>query len=405
MKVYQVNVVCGSGSTGKIAVDLAETIKRYGGESRIAYGRGNAPENVDSFKISNRLDLYFHAAATRITDKHGLYSKGATKRLIADIKAYQPDIIHLHNIHGYYVNYEMLFNFLKAYGKPVVWTLHDCWTFTGHCAYFDYVDCEKWKKACYACPQKSKYPISILKDNSRDNFERKKKAFTLLSNLTVVTVSEWLKKIVKESFLNENTVVKISNGIDLKKLCPVSSKFRELYHLNNKKILLGVASVWDERKGLASFFELEKMLPEEYQIVLIGLNSQQKTQKPKNILAIDKISDINEMAKWYTVADVFVNTSVEETMGLTTVEAMACGTPVVVMNTTASPELVPNECGMVVDPGNLEQLKNAVTEICKNEKVSAACIAQAGKFEKNQQYRKYLDLYEKLMFDSEQAVW
>lgn len=397
MKVYQVNVVCGSGSTGKIAVDLSETIKLYGGESRIAYGRGSAPENVDSFKISHRLDLYFHAAATRITDKHGLYSKGATKRLIVDMKTYEPDIIHLHNIHGYYVNYEMLFEFLKTYGKPVVWTLHDCWTFTGHCAHFDYIKCEKWKKQCYECQQKSSYPKSYVCDNSMDNYTRKKKSFTSFDEVTVVAVSEWLKSTVERSFLGKFPVIKISNGIDLKTMYPIQSDLRIRYGLENKKIILGVATVWNDRKGLNTFYELEKVLPKEYQIVLIGLSKKQLAQKPHGILGFAKTSDRKELIKWYTSADVFLNASVEETMGLTTVEAMACGTPVVVMNTTASPELVPDGCGMVIDPENLEQLKNAVTAIDKNEKVSAACIAQARNFEKNQQYRKYLELYEKIM--------
>lgn len=401
MKVYQINVVCGSGSTGKIAVDLAYTIQEYGGTCRIAYGRGEAPEGIDTVKISNKLDLYAHAMLTRITDKHGLYSKRATERLIKDIQEYAPDIIHLHNIHGYYVNYEKLFKFLKAYNKPVVWTLHDCWTFTGHCAYFDYAGCKKWKTGCFKCPQKGKYPISLLKDNSTNNFRRKKEAFTSVSNMTLVTVSEWLQRITKESFFKDYSVVKISNGINLQVMSPAESDLREQYHLKNKKILLGVASVWDERKGLETFFELEKILPEQYKIVLIGLNSQQIAQKPESIVAIEKISDPRELAKWYTTADIFVNTSVEETMGLTTIEAMACGTPVVVMNTTASPELVNENCGMIVEPNDEQMLRNAVVALKKNKQVSNYCINHAKEYEKDKQYTKYVDLYQKILFELE----
>ena len=396
MRVYQINVVCGSGSTGKIATDLSCTIQEYDGKSRIAYGRGDAPEGIDAIKISNKLDLYVHAMLTRITDKHGLYSKGATKRLIKDLREYDPDIIHLHNIHGYYVNYEMLFKFLKDYNKPIVWTLHDCWSFTGHCAYFDYVGCEKWKTGCFKCPQKGKYPISLLKDNSKNNFRRKKEAFTSISNMTLITVSEWLQRITKESFFKDYSVVKISNGINLEVMCPTESDLREQYHLKNKKVLLGVASVWDERKGLDTFFELSNCLPEQYKIVLIGLSKQQKEKKPEGILAIDNISNPVEIAKWYTAADTFVNTSVEETMGLTTVEAMACGTPVIVMNTTASPELVNEKCGKIVEPGNIEQLKRAIIELNKEEK-SSECIRQAQLFEKDKQYEKYIELYKQII--------
>lgn len=401
MKVYQINVVCGSGSTGRIAADLAYTIQKYGGKSRIAYGRGDAPEGIDSIRISNKRDLYVHAMLTRITDKHGLYSKGATKRLVKDIRKYNPDIIHLHNIHGYYVNYEMLFSFLKNYNKPIVWTLHDCWSYTGHCAYFDYVGCEKWKTTCFECPQKNKYPVSILKDNSKDNFQRKKEAFTELEKITIVTVSEWLKKITQDSFLKKFPIKKISNGINLQIMKPTDSNLREKYQLENKKILLGVASVWDERKGLGTFVELEKLLSEQYKIVLIGLSKQQKENVSKNILAIDRISNPKEMAKWYTVADIFVNTSVEETMGLTTIEAMACGTPVIVMNTTASPELVNENCGMIVEPNDLEMLKNAVIMLNKSKQASDYCISHASEYEKDKQYQKYIDLYKKILYELE----
>lgn len=401
MRVYQVNVVCGSGSTGRIATDLAQTIQKHGGESRIAYGRGDAPKGIDSIKISNKLDLYTHVMLTRITDRHGLYSRGATKRLIKDVREYEPDIIHLHNIHGYYVNYEMLFEFLKDYNRPIVWTLHDCWPYTGHCAYFDYVGCEKWKTACFECPQKLKYPSSILIDNSKNNFQKKMKAFTSLDNITIVTVSEWLKRITKKSFLKKFTIEKISNGIDLQIMKPTESDLKEKYHLENKKILLGVATVWDERKGLHTFYELSNYLPEQYRIVLIGLSKQQKENKPKGILAIDKISNPVEMARWYSVADVFVNTSVEETMGLTTVEAMACGTPVIVMNTTASPELVNDECGKIVEPNDMEMLKSAIFTISKNDQVSAHCVNHAKEYEKDKQYKQYIDLYKRILCEME----
>ena len=397
MKVYQINVVCGSGSTGRIATDLAQIIQENGGESRIAYGRGDSPEGIDAIKISNKLDLYIHAMLTRLTDKHGLYSKNATRRLIKDIKDYNPDVIHLHNIHGYYLNYEMLFRFLKEFQKPIVWTLHDCWTFTGHCAHFDYVGCEKWKKECYECPQKGKYPRSILNDNSKNNFRRKKEAFNLPDNMTIVTVSDWLKNVTEQGLLHKYPVKKISNGINLQIMQPTENEIHKQYNLENKKIVLGVASVWEEYKGLYTFYELANCLPEQYQVVLIGLNERQIKDKPEKILGIEKISNPKELAKWYTAAEVYVNASVEESMGLTTVEAMACGTPVVVMNTTANPELVNEENGKIVEPNRLEELTRAIQEIKKDEKTKKCCLEHVEDFEKSKQYEKYIRLYEALL--------
>lgn len=401
MKVYQVNVVCGSGSTGRIAADLAQTIQEHGGASRIAYGRGDAPEGIDAIKISNKLDLYVHAMLTRITDKHGLYSREATKRLIKDIRAYEPDIIHLHNIHGYYVNYKILFKFLKEYNKPIVWTLHDCWTFTGHCAHFDYVKCDKWKRECHLCPQKNRYPKSNLIDASRSNFLKKKKLFTLPSNITIVTVSDWLKSVTEQGLLNKYPTIKISNGIDLSVFRPTESDIKQKYHLEDKKIVLGVASTWDEYKGIHMFFSLAKQLPEEYQTVMIGLNEKQMNEKPGQVLGIPRTANQQELVQWYTAAEVYVNTSVEETMGLTTVEAMACGTPVIVMNTTASPELVDENCGIVVEPNDLGILERAVVTLNKTNKMSEYCINHIRAYEKDKQYKKYIDLYEKILYELE----
>lgn len=401
MKVYQVNVVCGSGSTGKIVTDLTHMIKEYGGESRIAYGRGTSPEGIDAIKVSSKLDLYVHAMLTRITDKHGLYSQKSTRRLIKDIQEYEPDIIHLHNIHGYYMNYEILFRFLKEYNRPIVWTLHDCWTFTGHCAHFDYVKCDKWKSGCYKCPQKKRYPKSNLFDNSKSNFLKKKELFNLPNSITIVTVSEWLKGVTEKGILKKYPILKISNGIDLKIFKPTENDIKKKYHLENKKIVLGVASIWEEYKGIQTFFELAKQLPENYQVVMIGLNDKQMKEKPKEILGIPRTANQKELVEWYSSAEVYVNTSVEETMGLTTVEAMACGTPAIVMNTTASPELLEENCGMIVEPDNLEMLKCAVIALDKTKQISEYCTSRAKEFEKEKQYKEYIDLYRKILYELE----
>lgn len=397
MKIYQINVVCGSGSTGRITVDLSKAIKYAGGQCRIAYGRGTAPSDINAFKISGKIDLYGHVIMTRITDRQGLYSKKATKRLIKDIRKYNPDIIHLHNIHGYYLNYEMLFEFLDQYNKSVVWTLHDCWAFTGHCAHFDYVGCDKWKEGCEDCPQIRNYPASYCVDNSRKNYMLKKKMFTNSRKMTIVTVSKWLNSVTKQSFLQMFPIETIYNGIDLDVFRPVESEIRKKYNLENIKIILGVASIWDKRKGLYTFVELSKHLTKDMKIVLIGLTAKQCKSIPENILCFEKTHNIQELVEWYSTADIYVNASVEETMGLTTVEAMACGTPVVVMNATAVPEVITESSGVIVEPGDMDALVTATKALEKDVTVSKCCITRAAEFAKSKKYEEYIKIYNKLL--------
>ena len=341
MKVLQINTVCGTGSTGRIATDMYDILKENGHECCIAYGRGDAPAGYNTIKIGNKYDIYYHALMNRITDKHGFYSGAATKKFIKQVEEYNPDVIHIHNIHGYYINIEILFNYLKQSNKPVIWTLHDCWSFTGHCAYFTYVGCDKWKLGCYDCPQLDTYPSSKVFDNSKENYQNKRRLFTGVSNLTIVTPSQWLAGLVKESYLGEYPIQVINNGIDLDVFKPTESDFRKQYGLENKHVILGVANIWDKRKGLDDFIELSKQLDDEKQaIVLVGLSDKQLKTLPKNIIGIKRTNSTKELAEIYTAADVFFNPSKEETFGLVTIEAMACGTPAVVLDKSASPEIV-----------------------------------------------------------------
>ncbi|MDU7004199.1 glycosyltransferase [Clostridium sp.] len=275
MKILQINSVCGFGSTGRIATDLYKIIEEQGHECVIAYGRGKAPDGFNTIKIGSKFDNYMHVIMTRIFDKHGFGSIKATKKFIEKVKKYDPDVIHLHNIHGYYINIEILFNYLKEANKKVVWTLHDCWTFTGHCSYFDYVGCDKWKEGCHNCPQKGDYPTSNFIDNSKKNYEIKKGIFTGIKDMTIVTPSKWLAGLVKESFLGKYKIEVINNGIDLNVFKPTKSNFRDRYGINDKIIILGVASVWDRRKGLDYFVKLSSILGEKYQIVVVGVTEKQ----------------------------------------------------------------------------------------------------------------------------------
>jgi glycosyltransferase involved in cell wall biosynthesis len=284
----------------------------------------------------------------------------------------------------------------------VVWTFHDCWAITGHCAYFDYIGCNKWKTICNHCPQKTEYPASLLIDRSNKNHKLKKELFTSVKSMVVVPVSNWLKEIVLESFMQNIPVQTIHNGIDISIFKPQCNdgKTRTKYGVNNKFMLLGVASPWTRRKGLNDFIELSKYLYEDEIIVLVGLNSNQIKLLPKNIIGLTKTENKQQLADLYGAASVFMNLSVEETFGLTTAEALACGTPAIVYNATACPEIIDPYTGIVVEKGSITGLVNAIKVIKEKGKnsYSAACRKRAEEnYEKNKQFFKYIELYNSLL--------
>lgn len=401
MKVLQINSVCGVGSTGRIATDLYKVLEEQGHECLIAYGRGTAPEEINSYKIGTNLDNYLHVVRTRLLDQHGYGSKKSTIALIKKIKEYNPDVIHLHNLHGYYLNLDILLNYLANLNKPVVWTLHDCWAFTGHCAYFDYIGCNKWKHECGDCPQKRSYPNSCVLDNSYRNFKEKKELFTSLNNLIIITPSQWLANLVKESFLNKYPVKVINNGIDLNIFKPTPSDFRKKYHLEEKKIVLGVANIWDKRKGFDTFIELSSKLDENYQIVLVGVTEKQRKRLPASILGITRTNNIRELAEIYSAVDVFVNPTLEDNFPTVNLEALACGTPVVTYSTGGSIECIDKSCGIIIDKGNIPDLIVAIERIMRELKPIDACIQQAQYYTKNEKYLDYIKLYQSLYIKSE----
>lgn len=393
MKILQINSVCGVGSTGRIATDLYKVLEEQGHECVIAYGRGTAPEEIKTIKIGTDFDNYMHVAKTRLFDKHGFGSTKATKEFIKKVEEYDPDIIHLHNIHGYYINIEVLFDYLKIANKKVIWTLHDCWAFTGHCSHFDYIGCDKWKTGCSNCPQKAEYPSSKVVDNSKFNYEKKKRLFTSVKNMTIITPSKWLANLVEESFLGKYEVVVINNGIDLEVFKPTESNFREYYGLEDKKIILGVASVWTERKGLYTFFELFKKLSNDYKIVLVGLSKKQIKDMPDNIIGITRTNNIYELIEIYSEADIFVNPTLEEVLGLTNIEALACGVPVVTYNTGGSVECIDDNCGIIVNDRTIEALIKSINKINTKCITKNECVKRAYLFDKNNRYKEYLNKY------------
>lgn len=393
MKVFQINSVCGIGSTGRIAVDLAKAFKEQGHECIIAYGRGEAKGWDKTYRIGNKAGNILHYAYSVFTDKHGLFSRSATKRLVKKIEQENPDVIHLHNIHGYYLHYAVLFDYLKACGKKIVWTFHDCWPFTGHCAYFDFAKCEKWKKECCKCPQKKTYPESYVIDRSRKNFFDKQKSFTELDDLTIVTPSKWLRELIKESFFKEYPVRVINNGIDLNIFKPMDSEFRFRTGTENKTLVLGLAGVWSERKGLADFKKLAELIDDKYRIVLVGISKKQARSLPKNIIAIDKTENMRQLAEIYSAADIFFNPTYEDNFPTVNLEALACGTPVITYRTGGSIESIKEGCGYIIDKGSLDDVIRIAKTEKSEERIKRCRDYAVADFDKNDCYCKYIELY------------
>lgn len=401
MKILQINTTVNSGSTGRIAEDIGNVLIANGHESYIAFGRGSRPSTSHLIKIGNSFDIYNHVLQTRLFDRHGLGSKHATLQLINKIEHIKPDVIGLQNIHGYYLNYIVLFKFLRKMEIPVVWTLHDAWSFTGHCTFYDSVNCLKWLAKCYQCPKSNFYPESWFFDRSTQNFIDKKTAFCSLSNLTLITPSAWLAKQVKLSFLNSYPVNIIHNGIDLASFKPFTKdeirSFRDRMKLPPGQVLLGVASIWDKRKGLDDFIELSKIYGGIYVLVLIGLSKNQIKELPSNIIGIERTESIRELALWYNLANVFINPTYQDNFPTTNIEALACGTPVITYNTGGSPEAIDAQTGIVVEKGDISGLYAAIRKILINGKAhyTAACRARAESlFNKDERYTDYLRLYE-----------
>ncbi|MCD8013377.1 MAG: glycosyltransferase [Lachnospiraceae bacterium] len=338
MKIVQINTFPYK-ATGNIMLGIHRLLTEEGHDSYVVWGRGRDAENDHEIVIKDDLGVKLHGAYTRLTDRTGFASKPATRKLLAKLDEIQPDIVHLHNIHGYYINIELLFNYIRSKSIRVVWTLHDCWPVTGHCAYFDMVGCEKWKTGCHDCEQKGTYPASKLLDSSAWNWDRKWQLFSGL-DITIVTPCVWLKRIINQSFLREYPIKVLYNGIDLDVFKPsYTSEKRRKYCPDDKAMVLGVASEWTERKGLNDFIRLAEKAP-DIQFVVVGLTEEQVKRMPNSIVAIERTSNVQELVELYSVADVFLNPTYEDNFPTTNIEALACGTPIVVYDTGGCPEAV-----------------------------------------------------------------
>ncbi len=387
------------GSTGKIMFGIADVAEENGMETRCfspitGPNRFEQPRHAYT-KIGSYRGRQFSTLASRITGRIGGYSFIATKKLLKDLNDFKPDIIHLHNLHDSYVNLLQLFSYIKEHDIAVVWTLHDCWPFTGHCPYYSIAKCEKWKTECNHCPIYRQYPQSFF-DNSKKMFRLKKKWFGGVRNMTLVTVSQWLGNEVKQSFLNQYPIKVINNGIDLNVFKYTESDFKEKYGISDKTMILGVAMPWSKRKGIGDFIELSKRLDaNRYQIVLVGTDEECDKLLPSNIISIHRTQDQTELAKIYSAADVFVNPSREETMGLVTVEAIACGTPAITYDETAVPEKITRENGIVVKVGDINAMIEAIPKAIALDRSNIAQTVSGLNY--GNKYQEYIDLYKEIL--------
>lgn len=404
-KLLHINpVLRTSTSTGRIIQEIGAVAMEAGWDNYIAYSKGRdgiRPSQSKLLPVGSKLSVALHGLITRFFDMHGLGSKLATRRFVREIEKLRPDVMHIHNIHGYFLNYKILFEYLSKADIPVVWTVHDCWLYTGHCYHYASVGCEKWKTQCENCPQKTAFPTSIFLDRSRQNFNDKKAAFTSLKNLTIVTVSEWMKGEMSHSFLKDCRYQVIHNGIDLNvfDVQPDDKAVREKYGLGEKKIILGLASIWSKEKGWDDFVQMSEMLNKDEVIVMVGVSEEQQKRLPKNLVAIRRTENVRQLAELYSAATAFVNPTWQDNYPTVNLEAIACGTPVVTYRTGGSIEVITEDTGRIVEQGDVAGLLKAVREIAEKGKVqyTAKCRAFAlENFRKEDRYADYLKLYESL---------
>lgn len=392
MKVVQINTTCGVGSTGKICVAISELLTQRKTENYIFHS-GNANDYALGISCGSKKYTKLQAGKSRIFGNYGFNSKSETKEIVRNLEKIQPDIVHLHNIHGHDCHLEMLFQYFKVKKTKLVWTFHDCWSFTGYCNYFSYVECDKWKTKCENCPQRKQF--SWFFDRSSELFERKKTLFSDL-DLTIVTPSQWLADLVKQSFLSHYPVKVIHNGIDLEVFKPTPGNFRQRYGIGDKYIVLGVAFDWGVRKGLDVFVELSRRLPkDQYKIVLVGTDENVDKRLPSDILSIHRTQNQQELAEIYTAADVFVNPTREEALGMVNVEALACATPGITFCTGGSTECYDFACGTVVAYNDIDALEMEIQRICTEKPYATeACIVRSQCFDQKTKFKEYIDLYE-----------
>ncbi len=392
-RLLQINVCSNVLSTGKICEDIAKVSQNAGWDTYIVYNSNGKPSVSNEIPIGSKANKFFHYLQYRLFDNEGLNSQKQTKYLLRRIEEIMPDIIHLHNIHDHWLNYPLLFNYIADRNIPVVWTQHDCWAFTGGCMYFDFSNCERWKNGCVGCPERRGL---LVKNRARKNFELKKLLIEKIPSITFVPVSNWLGDLMKQSVQKNRPIITIHNGVDISQFRPVTSIAKTKFKV------IGVAAVWDARKGLDDFIKLRNILPSEIDIILVGLTSKQIESLPKGFVGICRTSSVEELVQLYSDADVFVNPTYADNFPTTNIEALACGTPVITYKTGGSPEAIDEETGVVVEQGNLTALAEAILRIKEEPLSSETCRKRAVLyFDKDKSFKQYLNIYNELINKNE----
>lgn len=401
MKIVQINAVNGILSTGRTTRELSNELRKRGHDSYVIYAEGDGMEEEQSYRMGNWWGHKLHGLCSRISGLQGYYSKYSTRKMLCYLKKLQPDIIHLRNLHSNYIHVNMLLRYLAKEQIPTVITLHDCWFYTGRCSHYTINKCEQWKTACKRCPNNRNNMPSWFFDRSKKMWLDKKKYFSRLEHLAVVGVSDWITKEASQSFLSCGKIMKrIYNWIDLERFSPRDSReFRHSIGLDDRFILLGVASKWEIGKGLHRFLTLAEKLPEDFMVILVGAIDEE-VLLPGNVRNIPFCTDLDQLAMLYSVSDVLVSLSREETFGKVMAEALACGTPLVVYNSTACPELVGERCGYVATHNRLKEIYDGILQIYENKKeyYSQHCRRFAiEKFSLSHGIEAYIELYDTLI--------
>lgn len=394
-RLLQVNTTMGRTAPALIADELDRLATAAGWDCHLAYGRpgplAGGFDPASRHRLASTAEVAWHGAMTRLADRHGLHSQRATERLCRLIDRLQPDVVHLHNIHGYYLHYPVFFRYLRRSGLPVVWTLHDLWPLTGHCAFFASDRCQGLARGCAGCRRKGVYPGSLLLSRAEANFREKQAAFAGLDRLHLVAVSQYVADCLPGSILGEYPVTTIYNGVDMPAHVPRAA--------TDSPLALGVAYRWDERKGLADFVELRRRLPDDWRIRLIGLTKKQIAALPGGIEGCERVDSPAELRRHYAEATVLVSLSHGESLGMVSLEAQACGAPVVMYDAGGCAETIAPDTGLAVARGDVAAAARACEAIAAGltRFSPQACRANvAARFDRVANFSKYLALYESL---------
>lgn len=405
LKIIQINTVYKKGSTGKIIAGIETICTKRNIDVYVAYRYSESSSvKENEILVSSWLDCHIHNRLSLYTGLQGVFSYFKTIQFLKKINKIKPDIIHLHNIHGSFINHKLLFDYIKKNDIKTIWTLHDCWSFTGLCPHFDFYKCENWRIGCGNCVyyKNERYP---LVDCTKLMFKKKKKDFLGVRQLLIVTPSNWLASVVKESFLSNYPVKVINNGIDLSIFKPYKSCLREKYNCENKFIILGVAFDWGKRKGLDVFIELSKRISNDIQIILVGTNNEIDKHIPSNIITIHRTNNQQELAQIYSTSDLLVNPTREDTFPTVNIESIACGTPVLTFNTGGSSEMLNEGCGCTVPCDDIDALYERILYIKANRPYSTEdCVKHAENFDMNKKFKEYVDLYEDSTYFSKRSI-